>query len=90
MDCVICQCHFGKIECSRLKCRKKRELLCENPVKVTGHCCPVCQNKEQHFSPDSFNPLEDIKTQKRCLSTRSNFIVWKSSSVGISSEVTQV
>ncbi|KAK2727983.1 hypothetical protein QYM36_008454 [Artemia franciscana] len=40
MDCVICQCRSGRIECQRLEC--PLQMPCDKPIKVTGRCCPVC------------------------------------------------
>ncbi|OXA51677.1 Chordin-like protein 1 [Folsomia candida] len=42
MECVVCKCMKGQIDCGRLKCPPKKELPCAKPVKVEGHCCPIC------------------------------------------------
>lgn len=50
MDCVLCKCHFGKIECARLECENKKNFPCKKPIKVTGQCCPVCQDQKPKIS----------------------------------------
>jgi len=42
MECVTCKCIKGQIDCGRLKCPPKKEMPCAKPVKVEGHCCPIC------------------------------------------------
>ncbi|XP_033609049.1 chordin-like protein 2 [Cryptotermes secundus] len=42
MDCVMCQCNSGNIECNRFRCPSRAELQCTMPTKQFGQCCPVC------------------------------------------------
>lgn len=42
MECVVCKCVRGQIECGRLKCQPKKDMPCAKPMKVEGHCCPIC------------------------------------------------
>ncbi|CAG7682310.1 unnamed protein product, partial [Allacma fusca] len=42
MECVVCKCARGQIDCGRLKCPPKKDLSCSKPAKVEGHCCPIC------------------------------------------------
>ncbi|XP_022248892.1 chordin-like protein 1 [Limulus polyphemus] len=83
MDCVLCKCQMGKVECGRIGC-SLRGLTCAKPQKVIGRCCPICVNK------DSPSVLEDAAThpsvsisgrsqsEKLCLSKRQDYVVYKS------------
>lgn len=44
MDCVICTCKMGNIQCSRIDCPTFNKLPCSNPKKVERQCCAVCPN----------------------------------------------
>lgn len=89
MDCVMCKCHNGRIDCSRLKCQSKDKLQCSKPVKVAGQCCPVCPFRPTNLGPSSGRPQLPGGTSVRCLDSRSNYIVWKANQPGPTSEVVQ-
>ncbi|XP_013778534.1 chordin-like protein 1 isoform X1 [Limulus polyphemus] len=82
MDCVICKCQMGKIECGRVTCSSEA-LTCDKPQKVIGHCCPLCVNKDDQVPPvvgsvqSGFSVGEMPQNKKLCVSKRRNYIVFK-------------
>lgn len=37
-DCTLCRCDSGKTWCQSQMC----SVHCDNPRKIPGQCCPVC------------------------------------------------
>ncbi|XP_071949938.1 chordin-like protein 1 [Antedon mediterranea] len=73
MDCVVCHCINGEMNCTPVVCKKNEDLPCSFPVAVTGHCCPTC--------PDSnrvpFSNRPSIKAEPpMCLQQRENVVVY--------------
>ena len=42
-DCTSCMCQNGEISCAIVDCPV---VLCKNPVKKPGQCCPTCLKEE--------------------------------------------
>ncbi|XP_076311254.1 chordin-like protein 1 [Tachypleus tridentatus] len=83
MDCVLCKCQMGKVECGRLGCLL-RGLTCAKPQKVIGRCCPVCVKKEGPSVLEdaathlSISVTSKLQTEKLCLSKKQDYVVYKS------------
>nr|XP_053633805.1 chordin-like protein 1 [Cherax quadricarinatus] len=77
MDCVLCRCYNGRIDCSRLKCQSRDKLHCAMPVKVAGQCCPVCPLKLLISGP-----TPSAGDTVRCLSERTQQAVWLNNGAG--------
>ena len=69
MDCVICECKSGRIECHRLECPSRQALNCDRPVKVAGRCCPVCP-----LEADTSGPISPSATVTRDASRTSTHV----------------
>ncbi|CAG2108002.1 unnamed protein product [Medioppia subpectinata] len=42
MDCVICVCNSGTVECSRITCHSHLKTSCLKTKPIQGQCCPIC------------------------------------------------
>ncbi|CAL4074065.1 unnamed protein product, partial [Meganyctiphanes norvegica] len=88
MDCVMCKCDNGRIDCSRLKCPSRNECPSKKTIKVAGQCCPVCP-----LVPTSVpaNPSDGPggAGSVRCLDVKMELVVWKSNGGGPNSEYVQ-
>ncbi|CAG2166148.1 unnamed protein product [Oppiella nova] len=61
MDCVVCVCTSGSIECSRISCHKSS---CLQTKPIQGQCCPICvvhqTNEDQKSSQNEWQTKETI------------------------------
>ncbi|GFG29126.1 hypothetical protein Cfor_03843 [Coptotermes formosanus] len=59
MDCVMCQCNSGNIECNRFKCPSREELQCTKPAKhqesIILQEALLRNSREQNFFHIMFN-----------------------------------
>lgn len=46
MECVICKCVKGNVECRRVECLQENIKTCIYPRKMDGQCCPICSNQD--------------------------------------------
>lgn len=46
MECVVCTCKSGNVECSRINCPPAQKLACIKPKRVQGQCCLICTNDD--------------------------------------------
>lgn len=67
MECVVCKCLKGQIDCGRLKCPPKKEMPCPKPVKVEGHCCPICNSMISNGKVETYQEIftRSIKFQSK-------------------------
>ncbi|KAJ4435726.1 hypothetical protein ANN_18342 [Periplaneta americana] len=86
MDCVMCKCNAGNIECNRFKCPSRSELSCSKPVKQFGQCCPVCpitaMSAVQHGDVPETGSLQ-------CIPQTAELVVYRSQGAGNLSEFLQ-
>ncbi|XP_068085126.1 chordin-like protein 1 [Anabrus simplex] len=86
MDCVMCQCNSGSIECHRFKCPSRSELPCAKPIKQFGQCCPVCPQPVMSVIPSSsvmeMGPLQ-------CVPQNTELVVYRAQGAGNLSEFIQ-
>ena len=45
MECVVCVCNSGSVECSRITCPHLDHSSCLKPKRVQGQCCPSCADQ---------------------------------------------
>ncbi|XP_076332234.1 chordin-like protein 1 isoform X2 [Tachypleus tridentatus] len=82
MECVICKCQLGKVECSRLNCKETKS--CNKLKQVPGRCCPVCISEEVSEDVTSSkeipqqNPLSNETPEKLCIPKKRDALVYRS------------
>ncbi|XP_023227580.1 chordin-like protein 1 isoform X1 [Centruroides sculpturatus] len=82
MDCVICKCKSGRIECGRLSCPQPPSCVKLQPVQ--GQCCPICIDKisvvdhETAVTESKTEETKEVVESFMCLPRPSNTIVYRS------------
>ncbi|KAJ9586863.1 hypothetical protein L9F63_019545, partial [Diploptera punctata] len=90
MDCVMCKCNAGTIECSRYKCPAVSELPCVKPVTQFGQCCPVCPFKVMSVvQAENGKGEDDGSGLLQCVPNTSELVVYRSHGAGNLSEFLQ-
>lgn len=83
MDCVICKCKSGRIECGRLNCPQPASCVKLQPVQ--GQCCPICIDKISVVDQETSiietrteETKEEVVQSFQCLPKPSNTVVYRS------------